>query len=124
SDPRFADDRSRGKHGEIISERMSRWCATRTSAEALEALAEAKLPAGPLLSAQQALAHPQVQAMGLFQSVACAGLDEPAPIPAAPVSLSRSSGGISMRPPLVGEHTDAILAGLGFSNDEIEGLRG
>ena len=35
SDPRFSDDQSRADHGEIISERMGRWCASRTCAEAL-----------------------------------------------------------------------------------------
>ncbi|HEX2336623.1 MAG TPA: CoA transferase, partial [Hyphomicrobiaceae bacterium] len=41
TDPRFKDDISRGEHGVILSERMARWCAERTSAEALDALGKA-----------------------------------------------------------------------------------
>src|SRR5437879_8757911 len=37
SDPRFKDDQSRADHGEIISARMSEWCASRSCAEALAA---------------------------------------------------------------------------------------
>ena len=36
TDPRFKDDIARGDNGVVISERMSRWCAERTSADALE----------------------------------------------------------------------------------------
>jgi crotonobetainyl-CoA:carnitine CoA-transferase CaiB-like acyl-CoA transferase len=45
ADPRFANDDLRGRHGELISERMQRWCATRTSEEALTTLGEARFPA-------------------------------------------------------------------------------
>ena len=50
TDPRFKDDISRGDNGAIISERMGRWCAERTSADALEILGAAKIPAGPCSS--------------------------------------------------------------------------
>ena len=44
-DPRFADDRLRGDHGEVLSERMAAWCETQTNASALEALEAARVPA-------------------------------------------------------------------------------
>ena len=65
SDPRFASDRSRGEHGELIGERMCRWCATRATQEAVPTLGAAKIPSGPLLSAERALDHSQVQANGV-----------------------------------------------------------
>ena len=46
---------------------MSRWCAERTTAEALEILAKAKIPSGPVLKPQQTLDDPHIQAMGFFQ---------------------------------------------------------
>jgi len=39
------------------------------------------------------------------------------------VKLSVSGGGITHRPPLLGEHTDEVLHGLGYSSEEITGLR-
>lgn len=63
TDPRFKDDISRGNHGELISQRMAHWCAQRTSAEALETLGAAKIPAGEVLRPQQTLDDPHIQAM-------------------------------------------------------------
>src|SRR6266480_5981317 len=41
ADPRFADDQARADHGEIISARMSAWCATKSCAGALTELEKA-----------------------------------------------------------------------------------
>ena len=46
ADPRFADDQARGDHGELISERMGRWCAERSCEEALAGLEKASIVAG------------------------------------------------------------------------------
>ena len=123
SDPRFVDDISRGANGVMISERMARWCAGRSTAEALETLAEARIPAGPLLTPQQVLDDPHVQAMGFFQPVDYPGLPKPAPIARAPVRLSKTPGEIRHRAPLLGEHTDTILAELGYDDTAIAELR-
>src|SRR5690606_11374220 len=48
-DLRFRDDAARGYHGEFLSERMAEWCEERTNAEALAALADARIPAAPVL---------------------------------------------------------------------------
>jgi len=124
SDPRFKDDISRGDNGAIISERMARWCAERTAAEALEILADAKIPSGKLLTPQQALDDPHIQAMGFLQPTEFPGAPRPAPIARAPVFLSETPGSIRHRAPRLGEHTDALLAELGYDAAAIAGLRG
>lgn len=123
TDRRFKDDISRGEHGTVISERMGRWCAERTSAEALEILGKAMLPAGPVLKPQQALDDPHVQAMQFFQDVDYPGLPRPAPLARTPVRLSDTPASIRHRAPTLGEHTDAILAQLGYDEAEIAALR-
>ena len=123
ADPRFKDDISRGDNAAAISERMSRWCAERTSAEALEILGAAMIPAGPVLKPQQTLDDPHVQAMGFFQPTDYPGLPKPAPLARAPVALSDTPGSIAHRAPTLGEHTDAILAEAGYSAAEIADLR-
>jgi crotonobetainyl-CoA:carnitine CoA-transferase CaiB-like acyl-CoA transferase len=123
TDPGFKDDISRGDNGEVISERMSRWCAERTSTEALEILAEAKIPSGPVLKPQQTLDDPHIQAMGFFQPTEFPGAPKPAPIAKAPVWLSETPGSIRRRAPTLGEHTDQILGSLGYDKPAIASLR-
>lgn len=123
TDPRFRDDISRGNNGAAISERMARWCAERTTHDCLEALAAARIPAGPVLSPQEGHDHPQTQASGMLVPVDYPGLPKPAPVARAAVRLSATPGVIATRPPTIGEHTGEVLGALGLSAKEIEGLR-
>lgn len=123
SDPRYGSDQSRADHAAPILERMRSWCAERTTAQAVAELERAGIPAGPVLSPQQALDDPQVAAMGFLKAVGdYPGLAHPAQVSDLPVSFSRLSGGIAQAPPRAGEHTAAILASLGFSAAEIAAL--
>jgi len=123
NDPRFADDLSRGTHGEVVSARMSTWCAGRTTALALDELSRASIPAAPVLTPQQALDDPHVRQMGFFEPIDYPGLPRPAPVARAAVSLSATPGSIRRRAPMLGEHTEAILARLGYGTAEIAELR-
>ncbi len=123
TDPRFADDRARGEHGAIVSARMREWCATRTTSDALAALAAARIPAGPVYSPQDVLEDAHVKATGILQPVEYPGTPRPAPISATPVRLSVSPGAIRRRAPRLGEHTDEVLTRLGYTTSEIADLR-
>src|SRR5215470_16500483 len=119
SDPRFKDDQSRADHGEIISARMSDWCARRTCAEALAALEEASIVAGQVYSPQQALDDPHIRAAGLLHEVTFPGIGCTLPLAPTPIELSETPGTYRRRAPLVGEHTDEILKSLGYGATEI-----
>jgi crotonobetainyl-CoA:carnitine CoA-transferase CaiB-like acyl-CoA transferase len=123
TDPRFKDDISRGDNGAIISERMGRWCAERTSADAIEILGASMIPAGPVLKPQQTLDDPHIKAMGFFQPTEFPGAPRPAPLAKVPVWLSETPGSIRHRAPKLGEHTERILGELGYSSDAIAALR-
>jgi len=123
TDPRFKDDLARGDHGEIISERMSRWTGERTTAQALAELEKVQIPAGPLYAPQQALEDAHIRAAGLLVDTEYPGLPRPAPLAPTPVDLSETPGTFRHRAPQLGEHTDAILAELGYSAEEIKQLR-
>ena len=72
-DPRFKDDSARGDHGALLSERTSQWAAQYTSEEALALLEKARIPAGPVLSPQQALDDPHINAMQYLQPLSFPG---------------------------------------------------
>ena len=122
-DPRFATDEQRGLNGELLSERMSLWCAERSTAEAQAQLAAARIPCGPVLSPQQVLDHPQVAAMEVFENVDFPGLPRPAPVARVPLKMSVTEGGIRRRAPLAGEHSDEVLAEIGYDPAAIAALR-
>ncbi len=122
-DARFATDAERGRNGELISARAGAWCAERTTAEALQALEQARVPAGPVLSPQQAHDDPHVQAMRVLNPMDYPGLPKAAPVVGTPVLLSETPGRITRRPPTLGEHTDEVMTEIGYSPEDIAALR-
>jgi crotonobetainyl-CoA:carnitine CoA-transferase CaiB-like acyl-CoA transferase len=123
ADPRFADDQARGDNGEVISARMSQWCAERTCAEALAELEKASIVAGQVYSPQQALDDAHTRAAHLLEEREYPGLAGTVPLAPTPIDLSETPGTYRRPAPLLGEHTDEILQSLGYSPGEIAALR-
>lgn len=121
-DQRYASDMARGDNGVALSERMAAWCAVRTTTEAIEALGEARVPAGPVLAPSEVMAHPQVQASGFVEHIRYPGTVAPAPIVGAPVTLSASPREPMTRAPQAGEHSAEILADLGYDAEQVAAL--
>jgi len=122
-DPRFADDDLRWQNGDVLNDIMARWCADKTKAQVLELLEKAKMPSAPLYSTQDVLDDPHIAAMGYLQHVPFPGAPRDVPIVDTPFRMSATPGSIRRRAPLLGEHTDEVLAEIGYSAAEIERLR-
>jgi crotonobetainyl-CoA:carnitine CoA-transferase CaiB-like acyl-CoA transferase len=122
-DPRFADDTARGKHAHVVSERLGAWCSDRSRSDAIQAFESARIPAGPVHSPQQALDDAHVRASGILREMAFPGSPRPAPLVDTPIRLSETPGAIRGRAPLLGEHTEAILAEIGYAKAQIALLR-
>ena len=123
NDERFISDINRGINGEALSKKTSEWASQYTSEIALDLLAEANVPAGPVNDLQGALDDPHVKAMNFFQDIEYPGLEGKAPVMGLPVKLSNSDNKIKKRPPLLGEHTEEILENLGFNKENIKEFR-
>ncbi len=122
-DPRFSTDIARGDNGAFLSTQMAEWCRTRSREEALRELEQAKIPAGPVYSPRQALEDTHIRQSGFFTQTGYPGLAQPAPLVSPPVSLSRTPAKITSRAPTIGEHTDEVLAQLGYDEIAIARLR-
>jgi crotonobetainyl-CoA:carnitine CoA-transferase CaiB-like acyl-CoA transferase len=78
--------------------------------------------AGPVSTLDEVARDPQFQARGLFQEVRHLRAGA-VPQVACPVKLSATPGRIETPPPELGEHTDALLAELGYDEAAIQALR-
>jgi crotonobetainyl-CoA:carnitine CoA-transferase CaiB-like acyl-CoA transferase len=122
-DPRFATDALRAENGAVLSERTSLWSCQHTTEAALAILAEARIPAGPVYSPQDVLNDPHVQATGMMTPVDYPGVPAPVPLMMKAIALSETPLTLRMRPPQLGEHTDQIMAKLGYDPVEVQSYR-
>jgi crotonobetainyl-CoA:carnitine CoA-transferase CaiB-like acyl-CoA transferase len=95
---------------------------TRTTEEWVQLLDAAGVPVGPIQTVDQALADPQVLARGMVATVQHPTEGELKMVN-CPIKLSRTPATVRTAPPLLGQHTDGILTGLGFNGDRISSLR-
>ena len=122
-DKRFKDDLSRGENGHLISERMSEWCAERTSKEAIMELEGSRIPVGEVLKASETLKEEHILKKGSFVKLNYPTMDKEYSVVGPAVELSENPGVIKSRSPQLGEHNEEILSGLGYSQDEIIQLK-
>jgi len=94
----------------------------RSTADWLAALRAADVPCGPIHDILTAFDSPQAISLGIRSTVAHPRLGEIAQV-RSPFTFSGSPPASATPPPLLGEHTDAVLASLGYAPREIATLR-
>ena len=123
SDPKFATRRARiANEGELI-DILERIFRERSVSDWMALLVKAEVYSGPYYDVKQALEDPHVVDRGLVQEARRPD-GETVPLLANPIRFSKTPVGEFKPPPLLGEHTDEVLAEvLGLDDSEIGRLR-
>ena len=107
-DSRFISNAARVANREVLVPLIRQVTVFKTTAQWLAALELAGVPCGPINNLAQVFADPQVQARGLRLDLPNS-LGGSTPQVASPLRLSATPVEYRNAPPLLGEHTDAVL---------------
>jgi crotonobetainyl-CoA:carnitine CoA-transferase CaiB-like acyl-CoA transferase len=121
-DPRFLTNAERVQHGEALRSLITPLMKSRTRADWTARLVDAGVPAGPVRPVNEALADPQLAAREMLTHLTHAAAGD-ITVLGVPVKLSETPGGVHSPPPILGEHTDSVLAELGYDAAEIVSMR-
>ncbi|HNE43555.1 MAG: CoA transferase [Betaproteobacteria bacterium] len=122
ADPGLADNAGRDGRRDEIYGAVDVWCAAHDEAEVLAALEAAQVPASRVYSAADMFADPQFLAREMIQTALRAD-GKPLKVPGIVPKLSATPGSTEWLGPALGEHTDSILAALGYGAEDIAALR-
>lgn len=122
-DARFATNKARVAHRAELIPLLRQATVFKTTAQWIEQLEMAGVPCGPINDLQQVFADPQVQARGLRLDLPNA-LGSSTPQVASPLRLSATPVAYCSAPPLLGQHTEALLRRLlDMSEGQVAELR-
>lgn len=122
ADPRYQKNQGRVDNRAELEGILEKTIGELDREPLLKRLEEADVPATPVNTVDQVMNDPQTAERGIVQRVTHPKLGE-IPVVGTPLHFSRMSPGVRRAAPLRGEHTDTILADLGYSPAEIKTLR-
>ncbi len=118
-DERFPDNAARVRNQKELAALLEEKFKERTTEYWIEVLNDAGIPTGPIYNMEEALNDPHVRARGVLWEV-----DHPragkVTVMGLPIKFSAASGDAPQAPPLLGEHTKAVLHRAGYTKEEIE----
>jgi crotonobetainyl-CoA:carnitine CoA-transferase CaiB-like acyl-CoA transferase len=122
NDPRFATNADRVRHRAALLDLLHPAFARRTTAEWVDRLLGAGVPAGPIYRMSEVMEDPQVHHRGMVVDV-----EHPRAgrirVNGVPLKFSETPGAVTIPPPMLGEHSEMILGELGCVPAEIASLR-
>jgi len=120
--PDFATNPRRVQNRDSLFPLIQEEIRKRESSHWLTLFEENGIPAGPILSVEEALTQPQAVAREMVLMVTHPVIGRMR-VMGIPVKLSETPGSIETAPPRLGEHTEAVLLALGYSGADIQAMR-
>jgi formyl-CoA transferase len=120
--PDLANNAGRVARVDEIDGAIGAWTATRGVAEVLDALSQARVPAGKVYTAHDIAADPHYRARDMILKQATRDGYE-VEVPGIVPKLMGTPGGIRSAAPHLGDDTDAVLREVGLSAEQIAALR-
>jgi formyl-CoA transferase len=121
-DPQLANNAGRDARAAEVYAAIDEWVGRHDAAFVLEALAAAQVPASKIFSAADMFRDAQYLARGMIETWQLPDGTE-LNLPGIVPKLSATPGGTEWVGPCLGEHTDEILAAVGYSSEAIAALR-
>lgn len=123
-DGRFSERQSRLQHRFALKAILEEAMASRSTDEWWKLFNQAGVPAGPVYSVPQALEHPQVAERGMVGTFPDApGVGRDIRLLRTGFKVNGEAPRVDSPPPTLGQHSEEILASLGYSATEIEALK-
>ncbi|GIX46208.1 MAG: hypothetical protein KatS3mg131_0419 [Candidatus Tectimicrobiota bacterium] len=123
TDPRFRTNADRVRHRQELNALLEPLLLQKTAQEWLELLRPHGVPCGRIHTVGEVCEHPQVHARDMVVSLSHPRAGQ-IRVTGVPIKLSETPGGVETPPPLLGEHTEEVLAQwLQLSPAEVAALR-
>jgi formyl-CoA transferase len=120
--PNYASGGLRSKNREALNADIESEIQKQSSQVWIDRFNEAGVPSGPIYSIDQVFGDAQVKHLGIAQGLEKAGKGRVDYL-GQPVVLTRTPSNVAAHPPALGQHTDEVLAELGFAAGDIAALR-
>ena len=121
ADPRFATNAGRLAHYDALKPTLDAAFARRSRGDWTARLLAAGVPCGAVRTVEEVFADPQTAARQMVARVSHASLGEVS-VTGVPVKLSGTPGSVRLAPPVLGQHTAAVLGELGYDRAAVDAL--
>lgn len=122
TDPRFQERDTRKKNRKALTPLLEAELQKDSSSSWVEKLNKRSVPAGEILSLEAALHQPQVQHRQTIKTILDEELGE-LPVFDVTAKFEKTPGAVCCAPPRLSEHTEGILIGLGYTQEECKEFR-